>query len=418
MKAFLLSFLIAMCCSAQCFGQSSTPTRLRVFLDCSAGCDNNYIKSEITIVDFVLDRLAADVHILINSRTNGGGGETVQLAFFGQNAFAGRGEKIQCDIPAIATAAEKREMITHRIKLGLVPYLSNASADLVKIEMKKKELINGSVARKNDKWNYWVYRIGTDGSLNSDQNYQSLSASAYLSANRTTDKLRLNFYAYSNYNFATYSYEDNGQLETYEVVNTTSLLSHYLVKSLSQHWSVGYEAYYNNSTFSNYKSRLYLSPALEYAIFPYRDMNEKFFAISYGPELMSNVYYDTTIYNQTEELLLGHKVRANLSVRQKWGTITSAINYSNYLKDWQLNNVSASLNLDIRITGGLSFYLYTSGGLVHDQVYLVKGDATQQQILTRQRQLATSYTYYTGFGITYRFGSILNNFVNPRFPNY
>jgi hypothetical protein len=418
MKAFLLSLLTAIVCFGESFGQHTTPSRLKVFLDCSAGCDVNYIKSEITIVDFVLDRIAADVHILITSRGNGGGGETVQLAFFGQNAFAGRSDKIQCDIPAIATAAVKREAITHRIKLGLVPYLNTSSAGQVKIEMKGTDLSKGESAPKHDKWNYWVYRIGTDGSLNTDQNYQSLQASGYLSANRTTDKLRVNFYAYSSYNFATYSYEDNGQLETYEVINTSSLLSHYLVKSLSQHWSIGYEAYYNNSTFSNYKSRLYLSPAIEYAVFPYRDMNEKFFAISYGPEVMSNAYYDTTIFNQTEEILLGHKLRANLSVRQKWGSITSVISYSNYLKDWQLNNISASFNLDIRITGGLSFYLYTSGGLVHDQVYLVKGDATQQQILTRQRQLATSYTYYTGFGISYRFGSILNNFVNPRFPNY
>jgi hypothetical protein len=147
-------------------------------------------------------------------------------------------------------------------------------------------------------------------------------------------------------------------------------------------------------------------------------VNERFFAITYGPKVIYNTYYDTTIYNQTEEYLAGQEIRANLSIRQKWGSISTAISYSNYFKDWHLNNLAASVNLNVRITGGLSLYFYASGGLVHDQVYLVKGDATQQEILTRQRQLASSYTLYSGMGVSYRFGSILNNFVNPSFPNY
>jgi hypothetical protein len=204
----------------------------------------------------------------------------------------------------------------------------------------------------------------------------------------------------------------------YEVVNSSYFFSHYLAKSLSQHWSLGYEAQYSNSTFSNYKGRIYFSPAIELSVFPYKAVNEKFFTISYGPQVVHNTYFDTTIYNQTEELLLGHKLKANLAVRQKWGSISSVVSYSNYFKDWQLNNLAMSMNFDIRVTGGLSFYVYASGSLVHDQVYLVKGGATQQEILTRQRQLASSYTYYTGIGINYRFGSILNNFVNPSFPNY
>ncbi|HEX2457685.1 MAG TPA: hypothetical protein VHI99_28565 [Vicinamibacterales bacterium] len=35
--------------------------------------------------------------------------------------------------------------------------------------------------------------------------------------------------------------------------------------------------------------------------------------------------------------------------------------------------------------------------------------------LNRQRELATSYQYDISFGISYSFGSIYNNIVNPRF---
>jgi len=53
--------------------------------------------------------------------------------------------------------------------------------------------------------------------------------------------------------------------------------------------------------------------------------------------------------------------------------------------------------------------------LVHDQVYLAKSGATQQEVLTRIRQLKSSFYFQNRFGISYRFGSKLNNFVNPRF---
>jgi hypothetical protein len=43
------------------------------------------------------------------------------------------------------------------------------------------------------------------------------------------------------------------------------------------------------------------------------------------------------------------------------------------------------------------------------------GAASAEEILTRQRQLQTSFTYFTSFGFSYQFGSIFNNVVNPRF---
>ena len=75
-------------------------------------------------------------------------------------------------------------------------------------------------------------------------------------------------------------------------------------------------------------------------------------------------------------------------------------------------------NADVRITGGLSFFVHVNANVVHNQISLVKGGATEQEVLTRKRQLASNYNYNTSFGLTFRFGSILNNFVNPRFDGY
>jgi len=38
-------------------------------------------------------------------------------------------------------------------------------------------------------------------------------------------------------------------------------------------------------------------------------------------------------------------------------------------------------------------------------------------VLLRLRELETQFEYFTSFGLTYTFGSIYNNVVNPRFGN-
>ena len=43
------------------------------------------------------------------------------------------------------------------------------------------------------------------------------------------------------------------------------------------------------------------------------------------------------------------------------------------------------------------------------------GAASTEEVLLRQRQLRTSFSYSTNFGFSYQFGSIFNNVVNPRF---
>lgn len=54
---------------------------------------------------------------------------------------------------------------------------------------------------------------------------------------------------------------------------------------------------------------------------------------------------------------------------------------------------------------------------IHDQRALSEAGATPDEILLRRRELATSYSYFTFINLTYRFGSTLNNTVNPRFPS-
>jgi hypothetical protein len=402
------------------YSQSIKSEKLKVFLDCkNAPCDNNYIRTEVNLVDFVLDRIAADVHILITAVKSGNGGSKIQYIFFGQNNFKNKADSLVSNVSPNATDVERRTEVVKRIKLGLVPFLSHSSfSHLIDINMKavkspaKETEIN---SKTKDKWDYWIFNVGTDGAINADQVYKSTQISGNLTANRTTDELKINFNSYGGYNKASYVYSNDNPSSKYVVVNSNYSFYHNLIKSIDNHWSVGYETSHSNDTFSNNKSRQYFRPALEYAIFPYSEVNNKYFTINYGVDVRYNRYYETTIYNKTSEMLWGHRAQAYLSLRQKWGNVNSSLTYSNYFNNWSFNNLALSVRVNVRVTGGLSFYLYSNGGLVRDQVYLVKGEASEQDILVRRRQLASAYNFYSGIGLNYRFGSILNNFVNPRF---
>src|SRR5918992_5284784 len=66
---------------------AQTQTRLRVFLDCD--CFSEYIRNEVTFVDYVRQRESADVHVLGQSRETGGAGREYNLNFVGLGKLDG-----------------------------------------------------------------------------------------------------------------------------------------------------------------------------------------------------------------------------------------------------------------------------------------------------------------------------------------
>jgi hypothetical protein len=269
---------------------------------------------------------------------------------------------------------------------------------------------------ERDSWNYWVFRVGANGNMSLDQNYLNTNLNSSLSANRTTEETRAEFRLSTGRNRAVYKYEDeNGVEQSFTVINTSYNLNHTLVLAINDHWSYGYYLFLRNSTFSNFQNSVRLIPAMEYNIFPYKEVNNKYLAFGYGIELTHNNYYEETLYNKMEESLLGHSARLVSRFNQKWGSLNGSIYYNNFWHDWSLYSIELNLEADVRVTGNLSFYVYAFGGVTRNQVFIPKGSASPEDVLTRRRQLASNYNFGMWFGINYRFGSMLNNFVNPRF---
>ena len=406
--------ILALLLVSMAYSQNSS--RLKVFIDCSSTwCDLQFIRTEINIVDFVLDNVAADVHILITSQRTGSGGDEFQLIFFGQNNYRTLADTLRFVTDPNATDFEERDLMLKYIKSGLIPFVLKSGA-IGKVEISLKSTDTSvKVTSSEDPWKAWVMRVGIDGNMNGDANYTNKNYYGNASANKITEKFKTGIGFNFGWNKSVYEYEENGSVQKFVVNNNSWSANQYVVGSINKHWSWAYDVRFSRNSFNNNRGRAFVRLAAEYNIFPYHQVNNKLLTISYGITARRNHYFDSTIYNKTKETLYGHRATAYLSLNQKWGNSYAGVTYQNYFHNWKFFNLGVDVYTNVRITGGLSFFVLVFGGLTRDQVFLVKGNASPEEVLARKRQLASGYNYYSSVGIFFRFGSKLNNVVNRRF---
>ena len=70
---FILIAIGVVVAASPAAAQTDAPEALRVFLDCNR-CDSDYLRTEITFVNYVRDRRDAQVHVLVATESSGGGG--------------------------------------------------------------------------------------------------------------------------------------------------------------------------------------------------------------------------------------------------------------------------------------------------------------------------------------------------------
>lgn len=212
-KPFLLIALLFCAFLINAQNNPQSPHRLKVFIDCSnTWCDHNFIKTEINIVDFLLDNQAADLHVLITEQGTGGGGSQFQLIFFGQNRFKQMTDTLRFNTDPIATDFEERDLLIKYLKLGLTRYIIAAgNGNDIAIEMKTKtdEKKKDTSTTTKDPWNYWVFRAGANGFISADEVYKSSRLGANFAANRVTEELKVGFEAYGGKNRDSYYLEDS-----------------------------------------------------------------------------------------------------------------------------------------------------------------------------------------------------------------
>jgi hypothetical protein len=397
-------------CQAQEAKDSIQSDAPNIFVDYPRG-DYDYFRTEITFVNFVRDRKQADVHILVTSQQTGSGGEEYTIEFIGRRSFDGMNDTLTCVSMESDTEDNIRSRVVQVMKQGLVWFAARTPV------AKNLTIVYDRPAEEQveavDKWNYWVFEISGNGWFNGQKTSKSMSLWANFEARRVTKASRIEFDLHGNYSEDRYEY---GDYKSFGLSRSKGASAEYIL-SLDDHWSAGIWNSVRSSTYGNKDIHVQAMPAIEFNVYPYDQSTRRQLRFTYGLGANYINYTDTTIYYKTHEWLYSQLLRVELVLIQPWGSISATLSGSNYLHDFHKNRLYLYNQLSIRLFEGFSFNINGNVSRIHDQLALAKGDATEEEVLKGRKELATSYSYWASVGISYSFGSIYNNIVNPRFGN-
>jgi hypothetical protein len=412
--ALTLALFLVIAPTREARGQQTDSARVRVFLDCNVfGCDDDYFRREIQFIDHMRDRADASVHVLITSEPTGSGGSAFTLNFIGLREFANLSDTLRFTVPQGATADERRTKLARYLEMGLLRYVARgADADGVRITYTAPVTAASKTVASRDPWNYWVFRTRVNTYFNGEQSNRSLSLYGSQSANRITRDWKTRITLSQSYSENKFSFEGGGGFASY---SHSYGLSELIVKSVSPHFSAGQIVSISSSSFLNQKIAARAGPAVEYDLFPYDESSRRQLTFQYSIGANYFRYQDTTIFDKISEVRPDQSLTVGLGLTQPWGSIGTSLTGASYLDAPSKNRLELYTSGDVRLFKGLSLNLYLSASRVRDQLYLAKGGASDEEVLVRRRQLATSYRYYGGLGLSYTFGSIFNNIVNTRF---
>jgi hypothetical protein len=369
----------------------------------------NYTREQITFVNFVRDVKEAQVYILITQQNAGSGGSQFTFSFQGLEIFRGMNDTLVYTSNPDETSTIVREKKTNMLQIGLMKYVARTPL-FSEIEIRH----NSELAQEQviDKWNNWVFALSTEPQFQFEESDKQFELRNSFNVTKVTPDIKIELEMDQNYDQRRVL-DDEGGDTTY--ISNEFEGDNLLVKSLGEHWSAGVKWKIGSSTRENYDLRTDLLPSLEYDLFPYSEATHRQLRFLYSVGIQYNNYTDSTIYNQVEESLFKQELNIAFQVQEKWGSINLALLGSTYFNDFSKNRLELISSLNLRIFKGLA--LQISGGVayINDQINLKKGGISEADRLLELRELSTQYRIEGGIGLSYTFGSIYNNVVNPRF---
>jgi hypothetical protein len=383
--------------------QSAAP---RVFLDGSYP-DRNYIRTEVPFVSYVRDRKDADIHLLVTEQIGEAGTEFL-MEFIGQGRFQDIRFTLKFFADRLATEDEVREGFVRVMKKGLMPFLSRTDLeDMLTITFKEKV----RPAAPKDPWNRWLFSLRLSGSISGEEFYNSNYYRVNTSANRVTEDLKVSTSFSASVYTSRFTYEDLAVTTKTRSWQGGSLI----VKSLGDHWSIGGWLQATSSTYSNVDFSLRVAPAIEYDVFPYSRSTRAELRFLYRLTYGYSRYIEETIFSRLREGHWSQSLNVTLNLTQPWGSASASVVGSHYFHDLHLNRLVLYGEMYVRVWKGFSFSIDGDYQLIHDQLSVVKGTLTDEEVLLRLKQLRTTFSYYMSLGVSYSFGSVMSRSVNPRF---
>jgi len=402
----LMALPVAHAQTSQSQSQGLLKNPPRAFLE-GEGIDIAALKTQTAFVTHVADAKEAQVLVRIAAQSTESGKEFT-LVFTGQGEFAGVNDKLTYRADKSASDEDVRKELVRTLQMGLMSYTAKTDvAGRISISMEEKVKPTAVV----DPWKFWVFKVSTDMYMNGEESYWDRSLSGSFSANRVTPemKLSLKVSAYSQQNF--YKYDSQEIKSRQDSLSFSGLF----VKSLTEHWSAGAYLESNSSTYDNVDFEIIPAPAVEFNLFPYSQSTRRQLRFLYRVGFSHVRYREETIYGRMKENLINESLSVTLQLNQKWGSTTLSISGAHYFHDFKKNRLGTTGMIQLKLFKGIQISFLGGASWIHNQLSLPRGDASFEDVVLQRRELETSFRYYFMTGISFTFGSVHSNVVNPRF---
>lgn len=393
-------------------GDASAQAPLRVYLDCTRYCDDEFIRTELAWLAWMRDRADADVHILITETDTGGGGELHELRFIGLGRFAQHNDTLSYFADNTATDDAVRRGLVRQIRLGLVQYLLDTPiAERISVEIDAPtETAHPPVA--DDPWNAWVFNVSAEVEAEGEQSFFSGEIQGGVSAQRITDGWKVRLALHNSY--------DEQRFDVDSLTEVTRIRREWgattlVVRSLGSHLAAGLLGSVRSNTFQNLELSLGAAPAVEYNLYPYGEYTSRYLTVLYTLGVNAVEYDEVTIYDKLKETLVRQTLTASLGFTQPWGEVRVSAEGLQYLHDLSRRRLVISGGTEVNLFRGLSLDVGGDFSWIADQLSLRQRDLSEEEILLQGGQLATDFNYELRVGLSYSFGSRDNRTVNARF---
>jgi hypothetical protein len=391
---------------------ATRPAQLKAFLDCQSGCFADFLRAEVTFVDYVRDRSEADVHVLVTSVETGSGGSEYTLAFIGLKAFTGTDRSLRAVSGRADVEDAIRRQLANALRVGLLNYVAAGSVPPNLSVSVRQEAADRRAAPTTDKWNHWVFSIRGSASAAGEESSRQTSLGGELSADRITPEWKITFGSEFDQETEEFDLDEDDPVKVRRSERDFNWLA---VKALGEHWSIGAAGDVESSTFENIKLAVSAAPAIEFNVFPYSAYTRRQLRALYSIGAQRQEYRELTLFQKLKETLPAHELSLTYEQRERWGTLEGRVEWSQYLHDLTKSRFEVQGDMSVRVTKGLTIGAELNASRIRDQLSLPARGASPEEILLRLRRLQSGYEYEVGMSLTYSFGSIFSSIVNPRF---
>ncbi len=385
---------------------------IRVFLDCTDDCFQDFIRDEIDFVEYVRDRREADVHVIVTSSTTGSSGRERALSFIGLGRFAGIEHQLKATTEAGDSEDQQRRMLASAVTIGLLNYQAAGGVGRDLSVDVRLAGTRSSATPTSDPWNNWVMSIRGSVSVQGEETSREMQLSGELGADRITAAWKITLGAQFDHSREDFDLDEDDPIRATRDEREFDWL---VARSLDDHWSVGAMGSLESSTFENLDGQVYGAPAIEFNVFPYSEYTRRQLRMNYSIGPYYARYNEVTLYGKLHDTLGRHEASVTLDQREPWGSLEVRFEASSYLPGLDRHRLELEGDVSLRLARGLSFNVEGSASRLRDQLSLPRRDATSDEVLLRLRRLQSGYEYELQIGLTYTFGSIFNTIVNPRF---